>query len=668
MESGRVVEYIDRQKILCAVVLEVKKQRVRLLTENNREVNLSASRLLHRCATRLDPSLSRQKMVDSLKEIANHRQQLISDIDIKELWEVLNTEQEWIDLATMTEFCFPNGPTDDHASAVLRAFFKDQFYFKFSPDGFFPNSVEQVDRYIAQTKEAARNNKIIQEGAEWIKLILTNNYRLSEPLSAQKIEIVDILKSIYLFEKESQHFAIGREMLVKAGIREFDEIFPVLVKLGIWDQNENVDLLRFNIPVTFPAEVNESASALVNRAAGSPEIISGRIKRKDLTALPLITIDGQGTLDFDDAISLEGTRDGYRLGIHIADVGHFVKKDEKVDQEAFLRGSSIYLPDGKIPMLPPRLAEDLCSLKSGELRPAISTMVNLDASYEIVDYEILPSLIKVKHQFTYYDVNQLSEEREDIAHFRDIALKFRQTRLDAGAVHISLPEINVWIDADGEITVNKINRESPGRMLIAELMIMANWLMAKFLKESGIPAVYRSQAAPKERLFKGNEGSLFQNIMQRRLLNRFILSSLPDHHSGLGLEAYITATSPIRKYFDLVTQRQIRAVYGMEAPYSQEQIDNIINLLEQPLSNVVRTQQNRLRYWILKYLEKCIGHKEEAIVLLARRKNYRILIPAYMIECDLPLSSGVDLLPKDLIQVTIQHVNARKNLLAVYIG
>jgi exoribonuclease-2 len=668
MEPGRVVEYIDRHKILCAAVLEVKKQRLRLLSENNREVKLSAGRLLRRYTTCLDPSLSRQKMVEALKETANRRRDLISQIDIKELWDVLNTEQEWIDIDTMTEFCFPNNRTDDHVSAVIRAFFQDRFYFKFNTDGFFPNSVEQVDRLIARAEEKARRDKIIQEGADWLNFILTNNFRLTEPLSVEKIEIVDILKSIYLFENESRHFALGRDMLAKAGIKEIGRIFQILVKLGIWDQNENIDLFRFEIPVTFPAEVVESASTLVNTKTGSPQIILGHDERKDLTDVPVITIDGQATLDFDDAISLERVQDGYRLGIHIVDVGHFVKKGDKIDQEALSRGSSIYMPDGKIPMLPACLAEDLCSLKAGELRPAISTMVNLDPSYGIIDYEILPSLIKVKHQYTYYDVNQLLDELEDIADFREIALKFRQTRLYAGALQISLPEINVWIDADGEITVNRINRESPGRMLISELMIMANWLMAKFLKQHGVPAVYRSQPAPKERLFKGDEGSLFQNVMQRRLLNRFILSSEPDHHSGLGLEAYITATSPIRKSFDLVTQRQVRAALGKETPYSAAEIDNFINMLAQTTGNVARIQQNRMRYWVLRYLEKCIGQKEEAIVLLAFKKNYRVLLPRYMIECDLPITSGVELKPEDLIQVTIQRVRARENLLTVYMG
>ena len=146
MESGNIVEYIDRQKIMCAVVLEVKNQRLRLLTESNREVNLSANRLAHTYKTRLDLSMGRSKMVGTLKEIVGRRNALINNVDIKELWEVLNTEQEWIDLRTMTEFCFPDGPNDDHESAVVRAFFQNRLYFRFQYNRFFPNTQDQVER------------------------------------------------------------------------------------------------------------------------------------------------------------------------------------------------------------------------------------------------------------------------------------------------------------------------------------------------------------------------------------------------------------------------------------------------------------------------------------------------------------------------------------------
>jgi exoribonuclease-2 len=661
MKSGNVVEFIDRQKIICAIVLEVKKQRLRLLTENDREVNLSARRLSHKCEMRLDLSMGRHKVVDALKEIANRRKKLTNHIDLKGLWEILNTEQEWIDLGTMTELCFPDNPTNDNESAVVRAFFNNRLYFRFDHDRFFPNSEEQVERKAAQEKEAARRNQIVKEGGVWLKSVLDDG---NPSLPDDKLEIVKILKSFYIFEKECKQYDLGKAIVERAGIDPEEGIFKVLVRLGVFDKNENIDLYRYNISTSLPENVVESTTDLFS----SIQTVVADNKRKDLTMLSLMTIDGQATLDFDDAISIEANGDHYRLGVHIIDVGHFIKKGDIIDQEAIARGSSIYMPDQKIPMLPSFLAEDLCSLKVGELRPGISIMVNLSQSFEIIDYEIIPSMIKVAHQLTYYDVNIIADDDKGIIILRDIAEKFRQDRMASGAVQITLPDINVWIDGDGEVGVSKINRESPGRMLVSEIMIMANWLMAKFLAEHNMPAIFRSQTAPRDRLYKGNEGTLFKNWMQRRLLNRFVLSHEPEHHSGLGLNAYVTATSPIRKYFDLATQRQIRAVLGLEEPSTPEEIDNMIQLLEQPMGCVTKIQYNRNKYWLLKYLEKRIGQKEEAIVLSKKRTGYQILLKEYLIECDLPLPSGIDLKPEDLIQVKIQHVNARRDVVSVFMG
>ncbi len=664
MESGSIVEYIDRQKILCAVVLEVKNQRLRLLTENNREVKLSAGRLLHKDKVRLNLAMGRDKMVDALREVAGKRKALLNQVDIKDLWEVLNTEQVWIDLETMTEFCFPDSPGGDHESAVIRAFFDDRLYFKFNLDRFFPNSAQQVERMTAQRLEAARKNRMVELGGDWLKSLVNGSSPPVDVNEEDTQKFINILRSDYLFEKESKDYALAKAMITKSGLEWTTGLFPLLVKLNVFDENENIDLLRFEIATEFDDTIQQSAEHLVT----SRQDFRTDGVRQDLTSLSLMTIDGQSTLDFDDALSIEKVGEQYRLGIHIVDVGHFVGKGDRMDQEALTRGSSIYMPDQKISMLPAALAEGLCSLKAGELRPAISTMVNLSPSKEIIDYEILPSLINVKHQLTYYDVNLAADQNQDVLILRQIAEKFRRRRLDGGAVQITVPEVNVWLANDRSITVNKINRESPGRMLVSELMILANWLMAKFLAENGMPAIFRSQPEPRDRLYKGDEGTLFQNWMQRRFLSRFVLDYKPGKHSGLGLDAYVTATSPIRKYFDLITQRQIRAVLDFEQPYTSQEIDQLIQMLQMPMGNVARIQSGRHRYWLLKYLEQHVGRKEEAVVLIKRRNNYQILLSEYMIECDLPLSSGLGLKPEDLIQVTIQNVSARKDLLQVAIG
>jgi exoribonuclease-2 len=669
MESGNVVEYIDHQKILCAVILEIKKLRLRLLTEANREVKLSAHRLSHRCNCHLDLSMSRDKLVESLKQISSRRKALIDHIDIRELWEILNSEQEWIDLETMTEFCFPKNPTVDHESAVVRAFFNNRIYFKFNGDRFFPYTEEQVDQLDFQIREKERVSQFIERGAAWLRHGINSRDPLPfESLSAEERRFVEILKSCYLFEKESEDYHLGGPMLQAADIDTGDKLFDLFTRLGVWRKDENLDIIKQDVPTDFPEQVLKSADRLVKEAYYTHTDNGCDGKRRNLTDLPLITIDGQATLDFDDALSIEKIGNQYHLGVHISDVGHYIQRNGVIDAEAQRRASSIYTPDQKIPMIPPSLAEGLCSLKSGEMRPAISVLIRLDASAEILDAAIVASMIQVKRQLTYYDVNTVAEEDEEIRLLYDIAKKFRQKRLSQGALQITLPEISIWVNNDGQPIVSRINRESPGRMLVSELMIMANWMMARFLHENQTPAIFRSQAGPRDRLFKNNEGTLFQNWMQRKLLNRFVLGSGPEHHSGLGVAAYVTATSPIRKYFDLATQRQIRAVLGLETPYTKTEIDHLIQSLGVTMGSVSRIQYARQRYWLLRHLETKIGEKTEAVVLSKRRNNYTILLNEYMLECNLPLSSGIDLKPEDLVQVRIQYVNARNDMIAVYLG
>lgn len=664
MEPGMIVEYIDRQRIMSAVVLEVKNQRLRLLTENNREVKLTTNRLLYLPEASLDLAAGREALAAALREMAERRRRLSGAVDIEELWEVLHEEQEWIDLDTMTDFCFPEEIDDDHRSAVVRAFFENRVYFKFNSDRYFPHTPEQVEQIQAQAREAARKERIIEAGGDWFQKVIKGEAPAPETFTPEQAEWVEIIRSVYLFEKESPHWELGRAMLARAGVESGDPLFRLLVALGAWGPDENVELHRFDVPIDFPGGVIDRTTDLIRSL---PEITPDGIRR-DLTGLELMTIDSQYTLDYDDALSIRDKGDYCELGVHIADVSAFVKRDDPIDREAIARGSSIYMPDQKIPMLPQSLAEDLCSLRAGELRPAISILIRLNKEAAVLDYDIVPSVIRVAHQLSYFDVNMMADGNPDIMLLHEIAQKYRRKRLAEGAVQISLPELNIWIDEKGAPMVSRTNRESPGRLLVSELMIMANALMARFLAEREIPAVFRSQPPPRERLYKDTEGTLFQNWMQRKHLSRFSLGPAPERHSGLGVDAYVTATSPIRKYFDLITQRQIRSAFGLEPPHTREEVAMAIGALEQPMTAVSRLQFRRKRYWLLKYLEGKAGSKEEALVLARRKNDYLALLPEYMIECTIPFSSGLTLKPEDVTQVTLQHVDARRDVLTVFAG
>jgi exoribonuclease-2 len=327
------------------------------------------------------------------------------------------------------------------------------------------------------------------------------------------------------------------------------------------------------------------------------------------------------------------------------------------------------MADMKIPMLPPLLSEEMSSLKAGVARPAISLLVRITKYADIIDYRILPSMICVSRQLTYTEANRIAETDEGIKILHTIAGHFREKRLKAGAIQINLPEINLFLNEDQEIDLIRTDRETPGRMLVAEMMILANHLMAKFIADHNLPAIFRAQPAPKNRILKNDqESTLFDNCLQRKFLSRLVIGTIPEHHSGLGLSSYVTATSPIRKYFDLVTQRQIRSILGLEAPYTESEIRQVIQELETPMRNAGQVQFLRHRFWILTMLEKRIGEKEEALVLDRRRNEYIIILTKYMLECSMAQSSGTSLKPGDLIQVIVQHADAQNNNLAIFMG
>jgi len=658
MEPGTVVEYIDRKQIVCAVVLSKKTQKVRMLTEHNREVSHSEKRLAHVSNEHLDPSTGRDALVNRLQNTVSRRRQLQRQINVEALWEVLHTEATWVDLQTMAEFSFDGELTSDYTSAVMRAFFEDRLYFKFDTNRFFPNSPERVAQIAAQAAQEARKAHTIEDGSKWIQEVLKTPHPSVPP---DKEEIIEIVRSFYLFEKESPHYDIGKEIVSRSGLDPKDGPFHFLVKLGIWDHDENLNLHRFGISDTFPPEVVEAGGQINSKKTK----VEPDGKRRDLTKLSTITIDSQSTLDFDDAISIEPEGDGFRLWIHVTDVSHFLEKGNPVDEEALARGSSIYMPDKRIPMLPQPMAENLCSLKEGRDHLAISIAARLDHSARVLEYEIFPSIIQVNRQLTYYDANLMVDQDPELAAIYEVAQKLRKFRLNAGAIQLTLPEMSVWINNKKDISVTLINRESPGRLMVSECMILANWLAGRFFREQGQSTIYRAQLEPRGRLIDERGGTLYQNWMQRRLLSRVILGLEAEPHAGLGLDVYVTLTSPLRKYFDLATQRQLRGLLGLGDLYSDEDLRFIIQAVEQPMSYINVLQKERVRYWILKYLERHVGQKEEALVLEERHQRYVVLLTNYMIECSLPLNSGTDLKPEDTILVKIERVSARSNTIGL---
>ncbi|MDE7306389.1 MAG: ribonuclease R, partial [Clostridia bacterium] len=228
--------------------------------------------------------------------------------------------------------------------------------------------------------------------------------------------------------------------------------------------------------------------------------------RKDLRGKLIFTIDGADTRDIDDGVSLEVIDGNYLLGVHIADVSHYVKPRTPLDNEAYARGTSVYFPDRVLPMLPKDLSNGACSLNEGEDRYALSCLMTFDKDGKRINYEICESVIRSRHKTTYSAVSAICEgDKEACAAYPDLVETVKQMqklclimesmRNAAGSVTLDVREAKIYIDDSGEIVIPDYNRTVSERM-IEQFMIAANEAVAEFLQKSKAPCMYRVHEIP----------------------------------------------------------------------------------------------------------------------------------------------------------------------------
>lgn len=352
---------------------------------------------------------------------------------------------------------------------------------------------------------------------------------------------------------------------------------------------------ELNLPHRFPKNVHEDTKFLMQKMSDD-----ALTKRKDLRMLLTVTIDGERAKDFDDAVSIELAEHGYRLWVHIADVGHYVAWGSAIDAEARKRGTSVYFPDRVIPMLPKELSEDLCSLKPKVERFAFTVEMNFNRDGERTGARFYPSTIKSDERMTYTSVRKIlvdqdTGERERYEYLlqefelmNELCGTLRDRRLKRGSLDFDLPEPEVLLDLQGRPEAIIRAERNLAHMMIEEFMIAANEAVAEHLESKDIPSIYRVHEEPdtmkledimkvirpfvrlkKKSLtpsdfsrilidIKGTPGEDIINYMVLRSLKQARYSPVNAGHFGLASKSYTHFTSPIRRYPDLVVHRILR--------------------------------------------------------------------------------------------------------------
>lgn len=363
----------------------------------------------------------------------------------------------------------------------------------------------------------------------------------------------------------------------------------------------DIVILKHQLPREFPAKVRQEAEAVAkNRKMELSD------ERKDLREIPLVTIDGETARDFDDAICVRKSREGFTLWVSIADVSYYIRPGSELDREALARGTSVYFPQKVIPMLPEELSNDLCSLRPHEDRCAFTAELNFDRNGNVRGSKFYKSLIRSQARLTYHQVAKAILEKEPKARekIRDslpmleqafsLFRMMRQKRLERGSIDFDLPEPHIILDLEeGNIEAIVKAERNEAHMLIEEFMVAANEAVAKFVTQSKRPMVYRvhpkpdpekisnfstllhnlgfhqvklpKNPSPKDmgRVLALSKGHVEEGVVQHFLLRSMkqaIYSPKNEGHFGLASDCYTHFTSPIRRYPDLVVHRILHSL------------------------------------------------------------------------------------------------------------
>lgn len=658
MEIGHVIEFLEAKRVMAAVITRLKGSKITTLTETNRKMNIASSRALSHIGPRLDMSMPRAEMIKKLNELAASRSEMACKIDIRELWELLEGEGDSFKYSFLSELTNPGSGPDD-ISAVFRAVYDDDLYFKLKPESAHRNSAEKIEQIQAARILEEKLERELEEGAAWLAKVWDDE--TPDPPDS-KSSIIITLRNMVILGPEASDYKRGKQILEKAGLgTDPDRPFDLLVKLGEIDKNENLLIYRYDIDTDFSEQALNEARSLIKNSDWN------HVDRTDLTHLDVITIDSVGSEDFDDAISLEETEDGKTiLGVHIADVSALIHPDSLLGEAAMNRATSMYMPDKRIPMLPEILSEEGLSLKQGQERPVLSLLAEITDTGFVRDFKFVPSKIKVKRQLSYKDADSLVKTDLHLKKLYEISKALKTRRQEDGALIMAMPSLSVYLKQDGLIGTSLINWDNPGRFLITEMMVLANYLAAKFLKDAETPCIYRTQAEPSQRVIGSleNNPDIFSCLTQRRYLSRVHWSLQPKPHRGMGLDVYTQISSPLRRFFDLIIQHQVKsAALGRSWTFTHEQLTHYKNMVEPALKNAINVQTSRKRYWLQKYFETLGSRTFEALVVVQMPYKWRLFISEFMLDVEIDKQDHQDLAAGDVVMLKIKKVNARANVL-----
>ena len=594
-----VVDYLGSNEMCLGVVVKSGTDRVQVRGATQQQEKVKVANIVAEHGM-----VKGNDVLGKLAAVQSAIRDAMADIDLELLWEDVLTTGGELELSALAEHYFGEA-TAVQVSALARKLIVDGTLFQRKQLLFTARTREEIAELERLRALRAERAAAKERTRQWLDSVLDHHGEAPAPVPEEQEGFLRLATDYLLCGFNSDAVNILSAAREKVNAREV-----ALRLLRVTDRMPaGVDefLLANGIHAGFSGAVLDYADTLTP--------YDGNGHREDLSALELFSIDDEETREIDDALSCSrDDEQNYLVGIHIADPACFVGKDDPLDAAAVERPLSLYLPTTTVMMFPERVGCNLASLVAGQLRPALSFQVKFSSAGALLDWRFVPAAVRVRHRLDYHCADErlslpagAGDADSVTAALRDLlflAGKLRAGREAAGAVQLNGPEMKIRVRG-GVVTVTPEDSDSPSHQLVSEFMILANHLAAKYALHHDLPVIYRTQDQPASPVSSVKEYDPYLFEQQVKKMKRTRLSTHPQAHFGLGLDLYTQISSPLRRYADLVIQRQLSAHFlGKELPYTHEELFGVLDNVDRTASQNRSLEREANKYWLLEYLRR----------------------------------------------------------------
>ncbi len=517
-----------------------------------------------------------------LKEAEKRVEDLAKEVDEELLWESIARP---LTIEELAQIYFGESVKDERL-AVLYRVLSSSIYFKRKGNVFVPRPQEEVQKL----KEMERAERTKKERVEKFLKFVKEGGEAGE----EEEEMFSLLRDYVIYEGQIPERALAEEVIKALGLRSPKGILSFLVRMGKWEEGREPLFEKLNLDRPFSREL-----ILLERERRPEEL--GRIE----DPIPALAIDEEETKEVDDAISLKGEGESFVVGIHVCDLASFIPADSELDREAQRRAQTIYLPERRYFMLPEELVEEKYTLSPQRPSRALSLYLKLTSELKIEKWWFSRTLLRIRRT-SYQEAEEIL--LRDFPVLVEFFKKRQEARRRRGAILVNLPELEIKV-MDGErVEIYKKDTGDLSHSLVQEAMILYNEKAAEFLAKTHTPAVYRTQPFDPGEVPQVEPSDPLYFLKIIPYLKASQLTTHPQPHLSLGVNYYTQATSPLRRYGDLVIQRQITHALGLSrVKYSPGELMATFEALEEKSHQIKELVRQRRLYWIMKYLSQRRG-------------------------------------------------------------